>query len=91
MEPNPNVKVSVWSRSDAAASLASVSFCPACQSRYRFDEAKTQVRFVTDDLAIVAYSVSEDVVVDGDLVTARTGGHCHLFAHKIIELLGEGR
>ena len=33
--------------------------------------------------------VDEDVVVDGDLVTGRTGGHCHLFARKIIELLGE--
>jgi protease I len=34
--------------------------------------------------------VDEDVVVDGDLVTARTGGHCHLFARKIIELLEQG-
>jgi protease I len=33
--------------------------------------------------------VNEDVVVDGDLVTARTGGHCHLFARTIIELLKE--
>ena len=33
--------------------------------------------------------VDEDVVVDGDLVTARTGGHCHLFARRIIELLAE--
>jgi protease I len=33
--------------------------------------------------------VNEDVVVDGDLVTGRTGGHCHLFARKIIELLAE--
>ncbi len=31
--------------------------------------------------------VDEDVVVDNDLVTGRTGGHCHLFAKKIIELL----
>lgn len=31
--------------------------------------------------------VDEDVVVDGDLVTARTGMHCHLFAKKIIEML----
>lgn len=30
--------------------------------------------------------VNEDVVVDGDLVTARTGGHCNFFAKKIIEL-----
>lgn len=34
-----------------------------------------------------AIYVDEDVVVDGDLVTARTGGHCHLFARRIIELL----
>jgi protease I len=34
--------------------------------------------------------VDEDVVVDGDLVTGRTGGHCHLFARKIIELLDQG-
>ncbi len=33
--------------------------------------------------------VNEDVVVDGDLVTGRSGGHCHLFAHKIIEMLAE--
>jgi protease I len=33
--------------------------------------------------------VNEDVVVDNDLVTARTGGHCHLFAKKIIELLSQ--
>ena len=34
-----------------------------------------------------AIYVDEDVVVDGDLVTARSGGHCHLFARKIIELI----
>jgi protease I len=34
-----------------------------------------------------AVYVNEDVVVDGDLVTARSGGHCHLFARKIIELI----
>jgi protease I len=33
--------------------------------------------------------VNEDVVVDGDLVTGRTGGHCHLFARKIIDILSE--
>ncbi|MFL5761860.1 MAG: DJ-1/PfpI family protein [Thermomicrobiales bacterium] len=31
----------------------------------------------------------EDVVVDGDLVTGRTGGHCHLFARRIIDILSE--
>ena len=31
--------------------------------------------------------INQDVVVDDDLITGRTGGHCHLFAHQIIELL----
>ncbi|MBN1148248.1 MAG: DJ-1/PfpI family protein [Anaerolineales bacterium] len=34
-----------------------------------------------------ALYTDQDVVVDGDLVTGRTGGHCHLFARKIIEIL----
>lgn len=29
----------------------------------------------------------QDVVVDGDLVTGRTGGHCHQFARQIIDIL----
>lgn len=36
-----------------------------------------------------AIYTDQDVVVDGDLVTARTGAHCHQFARKIIELLAE--
>jgi protease I len=35
--------------------------------------------------------VNEDVVVDGDLVTGRTGGHCHQFARQIIDILLEQR
>jgi protease I len=42
---------------------------------------------IGDARAYGAEYVDEDVVVDGDLVTARTGGHCHLFARRIIELL----
>ncbi len=38
-----------------------------------------------------AIYTDEDVVVDGDLVTGRSGAHCHLFAKKIIELLSESR
>ena len=37
-----------------------------------------------------AHYTDEDVVVDGDLVTGRSAGHCGPFAHTIIELL-EGR
>lgn len=40
-----------------------------------------------DARAYGAEYVNEDVVVDGDLVTARTGGHCHLLARKIIEMI----
>jgi protease I len=36
-----------------------------------------------------AVYADQDVVVDGDLVTGRTGGHCHLFARKIIDLISE--
>lgn len=43
-----------------------------------------------DAIAYGAQFVNQDVVVDGDLVTARTGHHCHLFAQKIIELLANG-
>ena|SRR5215213_7964923 len=32
---------------------------------YTFDEKNTQVRFITDDIAVVAYNVTERVVVDG--------------------------
>jgi protease I len=40
-----------------------------------------------------AHYVDQDVVVDDDLVTARTGGHCHMFARAIIDELAkkEGR
>jgi protease I len=34
-----------------------------------------------------AIYTDQDVVVDGDLVTARTGGHCHQFARTIIDML----
>lgn len=33
--------------------------------------------------------VNEDIVVDGDLVSGRTGGHAHLFARTIIDLMLE--
>jgi len=34
-----------------------------------------------------AIYTDQDVVVDGDLVSGRSGGHCHLFARQIIEML----
>ena len=42
---------------------------------------------IGDARAYGAVYVDQDVVVDGDLVTARSGGHCHLFARKIIDIL----
>jgi protease I len=38
-----------------------------------------------------AVYVDQDVVVDGDLVTARTGDHCNVFARAIIDMLAERR
>lgn len=40
-----------------------------------------------DAINMGAIYVDADVVVDGDLITGRTGGHCHLFARKIIDQL----
>ena len=34
--------------------------------QYSFDEQKRQIRFLTDDIAIVAYPVKERVIVDGE-------------------------
>jgi hypothetical protein len=36
--------------------------------QYSFDEQNRQVRFLSDDVAIVAYTVRERVVVDGETV-----------------------
>ncbi len=44
-----------------------------------------------DAVNMGAHYTDEDVVVDGDLVTGRSGGHCHLFARKIIALLAGAR
>lgn len=46
---------------------------------------------IGDAKAYGAIYTDEDVVVDGDLVTGRSGGHCHLFARKIIDMLAERR
>jgi deglycase len=35
--------------------------------------------------------VDQDVVIDDDLVTGRTGKHAHLFARKIIDMVIERR
>ncbi len=48
------------------------------------------VNLIGDIRNMGAIYTDKDVVVDGDLVTARTGGHCHLFARKIIDMLSAG-
>jgi protease I len=42
---------------------------------------------VSDVRNMGALYTDQDVVVDGDLVTARTGAHCHLFARTVIDML----
>ncbi len=42
-----------------------------------------------DAVNMGAVYCDEDVVVDGDLVTARTGDHANVFARKIIDILAE--
>ncbi|MBI9066893.1 MAG: DJ-1/PfpI family protein [Salinivirgaceae bacterium] len=36
-----------------------------------------------------AIYVDDDIVVDDDLITARTGGHCSLFAKEIINQINK--
>jgi protease I len=45
---------------------------------------------IGDARAYGAIYVDEDLVVDGDLITARTGAHCHLLARTIIDTLKGG-
>jgi hypothetical protein len=40
---------------------------------------------IGDAKAYGAIYVNEDVVVDGDLITGRSGGHAHLFAKKSLK------
>ena len=42
-----------------------------------------------DAINMGAVYVDQDVVVDGDLVTGRTGGHCHMFARRLIDMVAE--
>ncbi|MBV9450802.1 MAG: AGE family epimerase/isomerase [Streptosporangiaceae bacterium] len=42
---------------------------------------------VGDILNMGGLYTDQDVVVDGDLVTGRSSGHCHLFARMIIDLI----
>lgn len=44
---------------------------------------------IGDAKAYGAIYTNEDVVVNGDLVTGRSGGHANVFAKKIIEMLSE--
>jgi protease I len=42
---------------------------------------------IGDAKAYGVHYTDQDVVVDGDLVSGRSGGHCHLFARQIIDIL----
>jgi protease I len=42
-----------------------------------------------DAIAYGAHYRNEDVVIDGDLVTGRSGAHAHLFARAIIDRLSQ--
>ena len=51
----------------------------------------TPNNLISDAKNMGAKYTDADVVIDGDLVTGRTGQHAHLFAHAIIDLLAERR
>jgi protease I len=47
----------------------------------------THNNLIADAKNMGANYINENLVVDGDLVTARTGDHCNIFASKIIEMI----
>ena len=47
----------------------------------------THNNLISDAKNMGANYLDKDLVVDGDLVTARTGDHCNIFASKIIEMI----
>jgi protease I len=51
----------------------------------------THNNLISDAKNMGAKYTDADVVIDGDLVTGRTGQHAHLFAHAIIDLLKQRR
>jgi len=53
---------------DAKTMATMTSDAPWKLEHYELDEQARQVRFLTDDIAIVAYPVRERVVVDGETV-----------------------
>jgi hypothetical protein len=53
---------------DAPTMAKMTSEAPWELKHYAFDERGRQVRFLTDDIAIIAYPVTERVLVDGETV-----------------------
>lgn len=49
----------------------------------------THNNLIWDAKNMGAEYVDENLVVDGDLVTARTGDHCNIFSSKIIEMISK--
>lgn len=56
---------------------------------YRGRNVTGHINLLGDIRNMGANYMDQDLVVDGDLVTARTGGHCHLLARQIIDMLYE--
>ncbi len=56
---------------------------------YRGRNVTGHINLLGDIRNMGANYLDQDLVVDGDLVTARTGGHCHLLARQIIDMLYE--
>lgn len=60
-----------------------------CRELIRGRRVTCHNNLIGDALAYGAEYVNEDLVVDRDLITARTGGHCHLLARSIIDRLSQ--
>ncbi len=59
----------------------------ACDKNIKGRKVTTHNNLVADAKNMGLNYLNEDIVVDDDLVTGRTGDHCNVFSSKIIEIL----
>ncbi len=65
--------------------------CSAAPELVRGRRVTAHNNLIGDVRNMGAVYVDEDVVVDSDLVTGRTGKHCNVFARAIIEHIAAGK
>ena len=83
----PGPRVRREGRSSRGSSATACGSSPRCPSSSAAGRSSPTTTCTATSVNMGAIYTDQDVVVDGDLVTGRTGGHCHLFARAIIDMI----